>query len=153
MKDSTRDFKYKRIYQDRDKLLPPAKSDAPAQPVGGLSACGHTFKILTPDATGGKETLILKRLAVCGVDGFALHWDERGFRVSHIETGALASEGYATTVVGAISSAETRLSTSAKHRKVTPAQEMERVIGIVKKACKSANAPAPPAEAPAGGKP
>ena len=134
--------------------LPPAKSDGTVQPVGGLSACGHTFRIIKPDATWGEEALILRRVVVCGVEGFALHYDDLGFRVSHIETGALCSEGYASSAQAAITSAEYRLSSSAQHRKTTPAKEMDRCIALVKEAQAraSANAPSAPAADPAGGK-
>ena len=127
--------------------LPPAKSEGTEHPVGGLSACGHTFRIIKPDATWGEEAVIIQRVQVCRLHGFALHYDPLGFRISHIETGAAVSDSYTQTPAQALASAEHRLSTSASSRGITVEEEMGRVIGIVQRKIKdreASNAPAAP---------
>lgn len=99
-----------------------------------MSDCGHTFLLLGPNAEREVEAIILRRVTVCGMEGFALHYEgQEAFRISHIETGALCSLQQHRTEFEALREAEYRLSNSASKRGVTIKEELARVIERAKK--------------------
>src|SRR5689334_13786874 len=59
-----------------------------------MSLPAKTFYITMPDAVTRRKVNVEQELSVGGVSGFALHREgPDDFRVSHMETGALAGRG------------------------------------------------------------
>lgn len=99
-----------------------------------MSDCGHTFKLFGLKGEREEDAIILRRVSVCGIEGFALHYAGHGdFRVSHIETGATCSYERCKDEHEAIRSAGERLSISAANNRTTIPEELARCIQWAKR--------------------
>ena len=93
----------------------------------------ETFKVVAADGVNIRDVVILERIDLCGIPGFALHQSWIGFAVSHIPTGGQA--GWGMTKRQAVDQARRNLLMAAKESGLSPAEELKRRVLLERKKC------------------